>query len=114
MYAQPQDDRNRSTPRASFDRPTNSPRVEASPRMVHSMYVQPTVGASNPNFGGGGRYPAPSQNQMYGQAQAQGLGRPPRNGHGHGNGFVENEKKGLMSKKGLKGLFGGAKAGRMA
>jgi len=114
MYAQPQDDRNRSTPRASFDRPTNSPRVEASPRMVHSMYVQPTAGASNPNFGGGGRYPAPSPNQMYGQAEAQGLGRPPRNGNGNGNGFVENEKKGLMSKKGLKGLFGGARAGRLA
>lgn len=129
MYTQPPD--NRSTPRASFDRPTNSPRVEASPRMAHSMYVQPSAHASNPNLGfglqggnggGGGRYLVPAsgqgqgQGQMYGQSQIQGLGHPsrPANGNGGRGGFIESEKKGLMSKKGLKGFFGGAKAGRMA
>lgn len=129
MYQQPPMSDNRSTPRASFDRPSNSPRVEASPRMVHSMYVQPSAQSSNPNFmgggGGGGRYPTGGQGQMqsYGHSQGQGplqgLGHPSRptghgNGNGHGQGFVETEKRGLMSKKGFKGLFGGAKAGRMA
>jgi hypothetical protein len=88
-------------PRASFDRPTTTPRAEPSPRMVHSMYAQPTMGHSNLSFGSG-RFP-------HTQGQAQGL----PHGHGNGSGFVENgnEKK---VKKGFKGFFGGAKAGRMA
>jgi hypothetical protein len=85
-------------PRASFDRPTTTPRAEPSPRMVHSMYAQPTMGHSNLSLESS-RFPP-----------TQGQGVP----HGNGNGFMEsgNEKKGL--KKGFKGFFGGAKAGRMA
>jgi hypothetical protein len=60
-----------------------------------------------------------SYGHTQGQGPLQGLGHPSRptghgNGNGNGSGFVETEKRGLMSKKGFKGLFGGAKAGRMA
>jgi hypothetical protein len=80
-------------PRASFDQLNNTPRAAPSPRMVHSMYVQPSGANSNMSFGSG-RFPG-----QQGQGQ---------------NGFVEGpgEKKGFKS--GLKGFFGGAKAGRMA
>jgi len=97
-------------PRASFDRPTTTPRAEPSPRMVHSMYAQPSMGNSNLSFGSGRFPPFQGQGQMHGAYP----GVP--HGNGNGNGFVEgasgNEKKGL--KKGFKGFFGGAKAGRMA
>jgi len=55
------------------------------------MYAQPT--SSNLSFGSG-RFPQMQQ------------GMP----QGNGQGYAEGEKK----KKGLKGFFGGAKAGRMA
>jgi len=93
-------------PRASFDRPTNTPRAEPSPRMVHSMYAQPTTG-SNLSFGSG-RFPPMQQNGQYPMPYS---GHGNGNGNGNVNGFVgEIEKK----KKGFKGFFGGAKAGRMA
>lgn len=90
MYSQPTlyPNQQQQQPRASFDRPTNTPRAEPSPRMVHSMYAQPT--SSNLSFGSGRFPPMP---------------------HGTGNGFVERDEK---KKKGFKGFFGGAKAGRMA
>jgi len=96
MFTQPTLYPGQAPPRASFDRPTNTPRAEPSPRMVHSMYAQPT--SSNLSFGSG-RFP-----QMQQQPVQYG------NGNGNGQGYVEGEKK----KKGLKGFFGGAKAGRMA
>jgi hypothetical protein len=90
LYPQTQ---GQTQPRASFDRPTNTPRAEPSPRMVHSMYAQPT--SSNLSFGSG-RFPPVQQHQQHPMP---------------GQGFVgEGEKK----KKGFKGFFGGAKAGRMA
>jgi hypothetical protein len=93
MYTQPTLYPGHAPPRASFDRPTNTPRAEPSPRMVHSMYAQPT--SSNLSFGSG-RFPQMQQGMPH--------------GNGYGQGYVEGEKK----KKGLKGFFGGAKAGRMA
>jgi hypothetical protein len=127
-------------PRASYDRPMSTPRAEASPRMAHSMYGQPTgstgsfarftnrIGVTNGNGHasgdgsvGGSPYRPPSHGEMYGQptysAHTQGGpggGQPGRNGNGNGsgngNGFVESEKR----KKGLRGFFGSAKNGRMA
>jgi hypothetical protein len=93
MYTQPTLYPGQAPPRASFDRPTNTPRAEPSPRMVHSMYAQPT--SSNLSFGSG-RFPQMQQGMPH--------------GNGYGQGYAEGEKK----KKGLKGFFGGAKAGRMA
>ena len=112
--------------RASYDRPMSTARAESSPRMAHSMYVQPTSSTGsfarfiNPNGGAGGKggglggspYRPPSNGDMYRQppysdqqGQAQG---------GRGNGFVESDKRSLISEKGLRGFFGGAKNGRMA
>lgn len=106
-------------PRVSYDRPTSTPRAEASPRMAQSMYVQPTASGSagafhrfGPQPGvaiGAGAYRPPSHNDMYGQPPYPGPDRGPRS-----NGFVEQDKKSLISKKGIKGFFGGAKSGRMA
>lgn len=118
----------RQQPRVSYDAQAHAhPRVTAeaspSPRMAHSMYVQPTAGGSTPSFqhqhqharyrppsngNGNGNDPyGPPHPSFYGHQQQPGSPRS-------GSGFVEGDRRSLISRKGFKGFFGAAKGGRMA